>query len=225
MIRRIDVVLKSALCLLLLCASACHHAGAAGSAPLEADSYRRAQVKTSAPRAMAYSASLSIEVDSFDGLDERVKPIVEDKKGFVATSSTSETGYSAELKVPSEHLQSVIDALAAFGEVRSKSIRAEDVTDRISDLDGKLKNLTALRDRYRLVLEKAKEMKDVLAVEQELNRIQGEIEQIESQLSGVQKRVAYSTLSFSAQQSTIYGPLGYLVQGTIWVVEKLFVIR
>ena len=212
--------------LIILILSFCTACSQSGSSSAGHDLESRLGASASAnKRIMTYSANLSLQVSSLKEVDEKVKQIVTAEEGFLAQSSSGEKYYSASIRVPAERLNQTINKLSELGEVSSKSVNAQDVTNTYVDLEAKIKNLTALRDRYRLVLEKAKDMKDILAVEQELNRVQGEIEQLETQLRGVKEHVRYSNLEFLAKETTILGPLGYLVHGATWVVSKLFVIR
>jgi len=57
----------------------------------------------------------------------------------------------------------------ALGQIISKNIDAQDVTDEYTDLQLRLKNAEALRDRFAAILEKAANVKDTLEVERELN--------------------------------------------------------
>ena len=174
---------------------------------------------------MVYSASLDLEVGSISTLGDQTKTVVERAGGFIAESSGGDSTFRAEIRVSPEKLQPVLEELAALGDVQAKSIQAEDVTDSVQDLDARLKNLSALRDRYRGLLEKTHDVKDLLAVEQELNRVEGEIERLTGQRAGITKRVSYSRIQLTAKVRTIYGPVGYVIHGACWVVEKLFVIR
>jgi hypothetical protein len=54
-----------------------------------------------------------------------------------------------------------------------------------------LKNKTALRDRLRALLAQAKDVKDILSVEEQLTRLQTEIDAMESWLKSIRSRVAH----------------------------------
>lgn len=212
---------------LLTSFSACSASGSAsaGLAPEQLQDTRMKGAAGEQKRLMTYAASLSVEVSQVESLDADVKQLVSSRNGFLLESNTGSKNYYAKIQVPADKLNETIEALSRIGEVESKSVNAQDVTNTYTDLQAKIKNLTALRDRYRLILEKAKDMKDILAVEQELNRVQGELERTEAQFTGLKEQISYSTISFRAKVSTILGPLGYVVQGASWIVTKLFVIR
>ncbi|MCX4026154.1 DUF4349 domain-containing protein [Spartinivicinus marinus] len=104
-------------------------------------------------------------------------------------------------------------------------MHSEDVTEEIIDIEAKITNLSALRVKFITLLNQATEVSDILKIEKELNRIQTELDSIEARRKTLKNQVAFSKINIALNQETIYGPLGYLGKGFIWVVGKLFVIK
>jgi len=163
--------------------------------------------------------------------DEAVR-ITERAGGYVHESNIEKDGRGKfELHVPAAQLDAVLDQLSKLGEEKSRHVSTEDVTDRVTDLDAELANKRALRDRLRVLLARAKDVKDVLAVENELTRVQTDIDSLEGRLKKIRQDVAFSSIGLTLRppapkkQSRILGPLGYLYVGTKWFITKLFVIR
>jgi predicted nucleic acid-binding Zn-ribbon protein len=102
---------------------------------------------------------------------------------------------------------------------------SQDVTETFIDNEARLKNLYALRDRIRALLEKADEVEELLKIERELSRIQSEIDSLEGRQKSLQQSVDFAEVSVTFEPRTILGPLGYVASGVGWVVEKLFFIR
>jgi len=75
-----------------------------------------------------------------------------------------------------------------------------------------------------VLLGRAKDVADVLAIEKELNRIQSEIETQEAQLARLESEIAMSALSLNLERKHVLGPLGYLGYGIAWGITKLFVL-
>ena len=86
-------------------------------------------------------------------------------------------------------------------------------------------NKIVLRDRLKQLLDKASAVKDVLAIETELNRVQADIDSMEGRIRALKGQVDYATVSLSLEREPILGPLGYVCKGLWWGIEKLFVIR
>jgi len=145
------------------------------------------------------------------GLDLRAKDLVavkaevnqrtSDAGGWVESWSLSNKRLHMILRIPELELDRTMDALATLGKVTDRRIRSRDVTDELIDLEARLNNLTALRDRLRSYLKEATNLKEILEVERELARVQAEIESLEAKLDRLRSQVAMSELAFSAWRS------------------------
>ena len=93
------------------------------------------------------------------------------------------------------------------------------------DAEARLENLIATRDRLREHLGRTSSVAEIVAVERELARVQTEIDSLEGRLAHLRSSVALSTVELQIEQKTVLGPLGYVVWGFLWGVEKLFVLR
>lgn len=69
------------------------------------------------------------------------------------------------------------------------------------------------------------DVKDILAIETELNRVQADIDSMEGRIKLLKGRVDYATVSLSLNRRPIPGPVGYVFKGLWWAVKKLYVIR
>jgi hypothetical protein len=92
------------------------------------------------------------------------------------------------------------DAIAAAGRVTSQSTTTEDLTRDIVDTEATLRAKRALRDRLQqLLATRPGSLSDLLGVERELSRVQGEIDSTESNLAAMRTRVAMSALTIDYQ--------------------------
>jgi ABC-type multidrug transport system fused ATPase/permease subunit len=95
----------------------------------------------------------------------------------------------------------------AGGRITSQSTGTEDLTRAIVDTEARLRALTSLRDRLQdLLRSRPGRLADLLEVERELARVQGEIDSIQSNLAVMRTRVAMSELNLNYQSSP--RPLG-----------------
>ena len=79
------------------------------------------------------------------------------------------------------------------GKIVSNTVSVEDLTTAILDSDARLKAQLTLRDRFKSLLETQDgDLADLLAVESELARVQGEIESATAVLKALQSRVSMS---------------------------------
>jgi len=92
------------------------------------------------------------------------------------------------------------DADEAGGKLTSNTVRADDLTQYIVDMDARLEAKKTLRDRIRVLLETNEgSLSDVLAAERALSDVQGEIDSMTAQLRTARARVAMSALNISYQ--------------------------
>jgi hypothetical protein len=109
--------------------------------------------------------------------------------------------------------------------VKRRTVRRQDVTAQVVDVEARLGTLRTVRDRLRAYLGNAAATADLVAIERELARVQGEIDVLEAQQRMLSTRVDLAEVSLDARRPRILGPLGWLVSGVATLIEKLFVIR
>ncbi len=219
---------------LILILSACV-AACAKMAPAANDGGLQRAAVAQAPgesRLLTETASMEVAVDSVPQAADRAIEIVKELGGYVSQSETGkERAAELHLRIPSARLADALQSFAGLGEEKSRQVSANDVTEQFHDLDAQLKNKQALRDRLRSLLSRATTVKDVLAVEDELTRLQTDLDELEGKLKRMREDIAMAAvdLTLSAKLPTptrrILGPLGYLWVGTKWFITKLFVIR
>jgi len=88
------------------------------------------------------------------------------------------------------------DADDAGGKITSENTSSEDLTRQIVDTEARLRAQTALRDRLQeLLRSRPGRLADLLEVERELARVQGEIDAVQSALAVMRTRVSMSELT------------------------------
>jgi hypothetical protein len=176
-------------------------------------------------RQIVRSGDLAVSVGSPEAALPEVERLVAQAGGLVEGSTAAESIIWLHCRVPAAELDRIMDAVAALGDEDRRSVSAADVTEEYVDLETRLRNDLALRDRLQQLLARAADVEDVLAIEKELNRIQSEIETRQAQLDRLELDVEMSALSITLQRERILGPLGYVGWGLWWAFSKLFVIR
>jgi Domain of unknown function (DUF4349) len=84
----------------------------------------------------------------------------------------------------------------AGGRIVAENVSSEDLTRQIVDTEARLRAQTALRDRLQQLLRsRPGRLSDLLEVERELARVQGEIDAVQSSLAVMRTRVAMSELT------------------------------
>jgi hypothetical protein len=133
------------------------------------------------------------------------------------TNALGENSVSAQLSIRAEPKWLATfrdgldaDARKADGRVTRRSVSSEDLSRQITDTDAKLRAQKALRTRLEaLIASRPGKLAELLEIERELARVQGEIDSAESNLAVMRARVAMSTLDLDYRSQS-----AAVVQGT-----------
>jgi len=159
-------------------------------------------------RAIIRTGTVRLEVENATTSRETLQTRARELGGYTAGSeltrhrrnnATWKEGYLV-VRVPSENFSAMQDGASAQGVVRSENTETEDVTDQLVDLNARLENLRAERDQLRRIYNRSNSTEDVLAVQERLSDVQGEIERLEAQKRSLEDRVAYSTLRIELRE-------------------------
>jgi hypothetical protein len=162
---------------------------AAGDKPAPAQSSPAAPV---APL-LIYVGDLQMQVDESDlalTLD-KIIDIAEALGGYLAGRKDT----SVQVRVPSQRFRESLVKIEKLGDVTHRGVTAGDVSEQYSDLEVRLLNLKATRQRLQEFLSRAGTMSDMLTVAHELERVAAEIEQIEGKMRYLRSRAAFSLVT------------------------------
>jgi len=117
------------------------------------------------------------------------------------------------------------EADEAGGRITGQTVQSEDLTRQIVDTEARLRALTSLRDRLEALLRsRPGRLADLLEVERELARVQGEIDATQSGLAVMRTRVAMSELTLNYQSaprpvgSDTFEPLRNALAGFLGII-------
>lgn len=153
-------------------------------------------------------AAMTVIVTSVTESVKTVSQIINQQQGdLIGLNETQPSGENSRhtasivLRVPQNLLEPTIEELAKLGTVRQRNITAEDVGDRLVDLQARLINLQRTEANLQKIMDRAGSIQDVLNVSQQLNNVRQSIEQIDAQLKSLKNQVAYSTITLSLEAS------------------------
>jgi hypothetical protein len=120
--------------------------------------------------------------------------------GFVAGSQQTGEGdavsASVTYRVPAEHWEDALAAVRSIGlKVIDEKTATEDVTGKVVDLGARIANLRATEAALQGIMGKATKIADVLAVQSELTKVRGDIEQATAEKQHLSEQAALSTLT------------------------------
>lgn len=147
------------------------------------------------------TVALEVEQDGFDAAYARVVEASRRYGGSVLSSSTrteaedGTTSGSVTLRVPAESYEDLLVGVGEIGEVRSRDVTAEDVSEEFVDLEARRRNLEAQERFYLGLLEEAAGVPDAIAVQQQLTTVTEQLEQVKGRLAFLDERTRFSTLT------------------------------
>jgi predicted anti-sigma-YlaC factor YlaD len=152
------------------------------------------------------TADLKLTTKELDKARGSVERIVKARHGYigdlaVAGLADGERMLTATLRVPADQLDAIVNELKALGRVASESQGGQDVTSQYVDLRARLANSRNTEKRLTdLLSQRTGKLSDVLEVEQELDRVRGEIEQMEAQRKTMANQITFATLNLTISE-------------------------
>jgi hypothetical protein len=149
---------------------------------------------------IARTVSLSVLVKDFGASRAALDAILARHNAYAAqlSSSTEENSarsLQASLRVPAAELNAAVTELKSLGQVQNETQNGDEVTQQHADLVARLNNSRETEQRLQSILQqRTGKISDVLAVEQEIARVRGEIEQMEAEQKSLEHRVNFATI-------------------------------
>jgi Domain of unknown function (DUF4349) len=107
----------------------------------------------------------------------------------------------ATVRVPAEEFAAALQEFKSVGQVEKESQSAEDVSQPYMDLSARLHNAQETETRLQEVLQhRTGKMSDILEVEQEISRVRGEIEGMQAELRGLNRRISFSSIALTVRE-------------------------
>lgn len=145
------------------------------------------------------TGEVGLLVDNVAATLARVRGMAVEMGGYVGGSQagTLDESASVTLRIPADRFDELLARLHELEdvEVTSEATREQDVTREIIDLEARVRNLEASEESYRVLLDRAERIEDILTVQTRLDQVRGEIEQLEGQLQTIEGQADLSTLT------------------------------
>lgn len=150
-------------------------------------------------RSVIYTGSITVRVDDVDAAAARATSIATAAGGFVGgdrrSSNTKNAEAHLELRVPAGRFMKVVDDLAALGRPEHREISTEDVTEQVVDLDARIATQQARVRSGRRLLAEAKNLSDLIALENELAKREADLASLEAKKRRLADLTALSTIT------------------------------
>jgi len=130
---------------------------------------------------------------------------IEDSAINTEEESENSTGYVI-YKIPTENLNSFLDFIDGEGGVKSKNIKATDITSQYNKVEARLEILESSKNAYFNLLEKATSTYELIEIKTRIEEIETEIERLKLEKSSYDDLLEYSTVTirFNGEEDEKY---------------------
>ncbi|MDO9325067.1 MAG: DUF4349 domain-containing protein [Methanoregula sp.] len=151
------------------------------------------------------TASISLEVKDVPGAVETLKNIAAQKGGYISSTNVQK-GYndrlsgSVVIRIPQGQFESALTGVKEIGSVKSSSTQGEDVTEEYVDILAQKTSYQNQLAQYNEIMKRAVKVSDVIEIQQQIDRVQTQLNQLEGRLKYLNSRIDLSTISVSLQE-------------------------
>lgn len=176
--------------------------GEIGAAPLTATQQTAADLG----RKIIFTADIVVEVDDVATAGREATDAIAQLGGFVFGQQTQggpEPRSTLTFKVLPEDFEAAVEALGSVGELVSQSVRADDVTERVVDLETRIEVARLGVERLRAALVNSQSLEDYAELERLLLERESELEVMRGSLRTLQDQIDLATITVTLVQDAV----------------------
>ena len=162
------------------------------------------------------TADLTVLTGDVDDARTKARDLVADLGGVVASETTSVARRRGDapagtptvrlaLQVPTESFDDAVGALSDLGVERELSIRQEDVTAEVADVDSRVQSARTALDRVRTLLGRANKLGAVIQLEGVIADRQADLEALQARQRALADQTELATLRLELRQPATAG--------------------
>jgi hypothetical protein len=165
-----------------------------------------------ADRKIIFTADIHIKVENFAKAEEALLQLVENNHGYTAKADVSATTGGTRrgtwtIRLPVANFAPFQEAAKKIGELTRFTADAKEVTEEYFDLQSRVKNKEAELETLRKIFDKGwAKIEEVLTVQREVNRAQGELEQMKGRQRVLDNLTELTTVTVHLQERELYVP-------------------
>ncbi|MDI9365083.1 MAG: DUF4349 domain-containing protein [Flavobacterium sp.] len=168
------------------------------------------------------TADIALQVKDYTSFNKNIHSKVKNYGAYIATEEQSQTDggvqNSISIKVPVEQFENLLNSFSNDAvTVVERKISTQDVTAEVVDTKARIEAKKQVRNRYMDLLKQAKNMKEILEVQEEINGVQEAIESGAGRVTYLTHNAAYSTINlryfqYSSSSNTIDNKPGFFAK-------------
>lgn len=157
--------------------------------------------------------NISVGAGTFDSKLSLARTLVEAEGGYIAGTTAQAGPVDSQIRtgvinfmVPAANFDTTIDQLSKIGKVQNEQISGTEVSGQYLDLQTRLDNAIAQRAAMLALLTQAKNINDMIAVQNQIGQITGQIEQLKGQIKYLDDHTAFSALTITMTEAAATAP-------------------
>jgi len=156
-------------------------------------------------RRIVRTADLTLKVKNFRFFSSRLHAAVKQSGGYIAQEQEQQNAGEIEntvtIKVPVDRFELLMGEMPGDSDkLEEKKISSEDVTMELVDTKSHLQTKKAVREQYRELLKQAHSMKDIIAIQGEIDEIQQDMDEEAGRVAFLDHSAAFSTINLRFYQ-------------------------
>ncbi len=157
-------------------------------------------------RDIIYTATLSVEVNDVAAAARGAGQIIQSLGGLLygqETTGGSQPRTTLIFRVLPEDFGEALERLGSLGAVRDQRVSADDVTERVVDLESRINTAAVSVERLRGLLEAATDIEDIATLENQLLQRETNLETLRGQLRTIADQVDLATITVTISEAVI----------------------
>ena len=150
------------------------------------------------------SVQVQVRKGTFPDRFQQAIAVAAANDGFVETSDTIVGRFrsgTVTIRVPADRFEAALAQLKGLGTVRAAKVSGQDVTSRFVDLEAQLRNWRAQEVVLLRLMGRSTTIADSIKVQQQLQNVQGNIEELEGQIRLLDDQTAMSSITVSMNEA------------------------
>lgn len=152
---------------------------------------------------------IGLKVNDLEKSKKHIDELVMQNHGYYQKegydNKETELKYELKIRIPADAFDNFVAFIGTEGDkVLYKNINAHDVTEEYIDITTRLENKKAYLNRYQALLRQAKDMKDILEIEEKIRALEEEIESTTGRIRYIDDQVSFSTLYLTITKEIPY---------------------